>query len=64
MQNDKKISAICKVIIARALGFISCIVALLTSCRSIYLCVTFALACILLIYDVWRLKWQIDEIVK
>ncbi len=64
MQNSKRISAICKVIIARSLGFIACIVALFTSNSTTCLYITFALAFILLVYDVWRLKWQIDETVK
>lgn len=64
MQNDKRISAICKVIIARTLGFIACIVALITSDGDTCLYITFAIALILLIYDVMRLKWQIDETVK
>lgn len=64
MPNDKRISAICKVIISRALGFIACMVAIFTSNDTTCLYIVFALAFILLVYDVLRLKWQIDEIVK
>lgn len=66
MQNKKKISAICKVIIIRTLAVISCIIAFAIgeqSSSNIFY-VTFLIAFILLLYDVFRLKTQIDETIK
>ena len=64
MHDDKRIRAICKVIIVRALGFFACIVALVTSYRSLHLYVAFTFDFIFILYDVLRLKWQIDKTVK
>ena len=64
MQSSKRISAICKVIILRTIGFVLCVIAMITSYSSVYVSVAFAIALALLIYDVWRLKLQIDEMVK
>lgn len=64
MQSNKKINSICKVIVPRTFGIISCIIALITSKGNIYLYIAFAIGLALLIYDVWRLKWQIDETIK
>lgn len=63
-ENKKKIVCICKVIIFRTLGIISGALALITTVHGtmfLYAVCSFAFG--FLLYDVWRLKLQVDETV-
>jgi len=65
LQNKRKIIAICKVIIFRTIGIVFCTIALvMTEHRSIFLLAICSFSLPFLICDVWRLKWQIDEMIK
>lgn len=64
IESNKKISAICRVIICRTFAVIAFIIALITLNSNIYLYITFAISFMLVIYDVLRLKWQIDKKIK